>query len=64
MSEWISVEDRLPEEGERVLIHRIGEPISIDYTIDLTPEPPIWACLWDDEWAKVIHWMPLPEPPK
>ncbi len=62
-SKWISVKDRLPEEGERVLIYRIGEPLSIDYMIDLTPKPPIWACLYEDEMYKVTHWKPLPEPP-
>lgn len=60
---WISVKDRLPEEGELVLIHRSGERLSVDYMIDLSPEPPAWACILDDEFAKVTHWMPLPEKP-
>jgi Protein of unknown function (DUF551) len=61
--EWISVKDRLPEEGTLVLIHRTGEPLSVDYTVDIPSEGPIWACLLQDEMYKVTHWMPLPEPP-
>lgn len=51
---WISVEDRLPEESERVLV-----------TID--PEDPFVgidiyeAGDWNN-WNRVIAWMPLPEP--
>lgn len=63
MSEWIGVEERLPEEGVLVLIHRTGERLSVDYLIDLSPEPSIWACLRHDEMYKVTHWMPLPESP-
>lgn len=65
--EWISVKDRLPEEG--VLVLRYGNDVKkfdVDYiiTFDHPHEPYIWARLLVDEYLKVTHWMPLPEPPK
>jgi len=65
MSEWISVEDRLPKRaswsGDRVLVY--------------TEEGYIHTGLYEgqahDEWMDefndsglITHWMPLPEPPK
>ena len=65
-SGWISVEDRLPEENQRVILYiprvmeggnvRTGwlEPIKMWYT--------------DSRdrlfYKQVTHWMPMPEPPK
>lgn len=62
MSEWISVNEKLPQPGRRVLLHaggfigegwcsgtrwlRNGRNVERDYD------------------AAVTHWMPLPEPPK
>ena len=63
MSKWIKCSDRLPEEGQRVLASRVNEPLHVDYMIDLSPAPPIWACIMEDEYAEITHWMPLPEPP-
>ncbi len=60
---WISVKDHLPLEGELVLIHRIGERLTVDYRIEIEGLPTIWACLLEDEIYKVTHWMPLPERP-
>jgi len=61
MSKWISVKDKLPKEGNEILIFNIiyYKPISIGYLknnnffdlIDSTMTP-----------IKVTHWMPLPEP--
>ena len=61
--EWISVEDRLPEDNETVL------------TIDT--ESKMEVCFYQTEWKGVFqrycgfvkifnitHWMPLPEAPK
>lgn len=48
--EWISVEDRLPEAGKRVLIYN-GKYIDV-------------TCCIDTEISPVTHWMPLPEPLK
>jgi len=60
--EWISVEDRLPEVFEHVLIYTINGRIT---TANITsyhhwntdqPEPL--------SMRQVTHWMPLPKPPK
>lgn len=57
-SGWVSVEDRLPKYGERVLItegHAVFEAsLSISHK---------WVRCGIG-WAEgVTHWMPLPEPP-
>lgn len=76
MSEWISVKDRLPEEGTQVLTYDSGSKNgAFEYRLDyivliwqeegLTDVPnPIWACGLVDDYNKVTHWMPLPSPPK
>lgn len=60
---WISVEERLPENGTRCLVVRY------DYVTDT----PFVDMLWfDNSWWNrinsgdyaVTHWMPLPQPPK
>lgn len=59
---WISVEERLPEDGAIVL----GYMVSRDYrTIKWKNNTQRWEGLLLD-YAKefVTHWMPLPEPPK
>jgi hypothetical protein len=63
MNTWISVKDKLPDDGDEVLIVMVGfdkpsfaEKIDLgwfDYRLDrIIPE------------AKITHWMPLPEMPK
>ena len=49
VQEWISVEDRLPEEGEHILVCYIDG----------------WICDQHAPIDNgITHWMPLPEPPK
>lgn len=68
MSEWISVEDRLPEYDEEVLIFdgRISAAIytprdnECDGFMGEGLDSYGNAYFYDD----VTHWMPLPEPPK
>lgn len=56
-SGWISVEERLPERGESVLVYS-------------SKDNPIVECrdlvtyMRMGNYAGVTHWMPLPEPPK
>lgn len=63
MSEWISVEDRLPENKTAVLIH--------DERHKHTLGGPLFKAMYfansERHWGEhigVTHWMPLPEPPK
>ena len=55
--EWISVEDRLPNKYESVLVLSNAGYISID---GLCGEN-IWL---EHRIIKVTHWMPLPQKPK
>lgn len=67
-SEWISVEERLPEEGKdylcRCIINRNTEyPFVMVLHYILFDENPHFQHECDDG-LKVTHWMPLPEPLK
>lgn len=55
--EWITVEDRLPNTYESVLVFRNGR-IQKDYRIENG------YFNYDYAGNKVTHWMPLPTPPK
>ena len=54
MSEWISVEDRLPDEYEQVLAYCKGDVLDQCECIFLQDF---------SDW-NVTHWQSLPEPPK
>ena len=57
---WISVEDRLPEEKESVLVHYTDGWMPIAFLLDGK-----WhQSGGETSWLSVTHWMPLPEPPK
>ena len=62
MSEWISVEERLPEIGQSVLVARTGKGVRMEFRCSWGD----WVC--DDEYnmplSPVTHWMPLPKHPK
>lgn len=66
--EWISVEDRLPEIGEEVLVVDVDVSDVIVRVYSLNHDTK--GYYWDDEggwWNDfecVTHWMPLPEPPE
>ena len=59
-SEWISVDERLPEKRTHVIVHdedgTVGEAFYLN--CDLFE----WVA--NEKMAFVTHWMPLPEPPK
>ena len=60
VSDWISVEDRLPDAGKWYLCwsRNQAQIIFLD-----TAKPIIW--LQDGDYLEnVTHWMPLPEPPE
>ena len=71
MSEWISVDERLPEKDDYVLVYvYVGlndpegqmEVKSMDYYPEAWvghPNKPANECHW-----YITHWMPLPRPPK
>ena len=80
VQEWISVEDRLPEDsGYYLVVYRdkYNESISIDFDMYVKCNIGEW---WESEFAcditnqflwatrlqeqEVTHWMPLPQPPK
>ena len=64
VQEWVSVDDRLPEEKVNCIVH---------YKHDYCENDDYWEigiCFYDGEKFqlnpayKVTHWMPLPTPPK
>lgn len=65
-NEWISVEERLPEKGEYVLVYAIAKYIGdIKIGIDKLEEGerrPVW--FYTHGWFEVTHWMPLPASPE
>lgn len=71
-SEWISVEDRLPEECKAVLCFAGNKTVLafMEKTEDCGKYVPVFwdlvAYNRDDTWDEVCvtHWMPLPEAPK
>ena len=71
VQEWISVDDRLPDQSGEVLVIVSGNPqknITLDCAYELAEYDPYdgWIMEMWPEWedAVVTHWMPLPEPPK
>ena len=61
--EWISVEERLPEEDTRVLVYlEIPKLDALTYTHCDTDR--ILYGKWVRWGGYATHWMPLPEPPK
>jgi len=72
MSEWISVNDDLPQNGVYVLaLERVPNPSSY-LSIDLIPwvfqarfyRSNGWEVKYKQDAPIVTHWMPLPAPPK
>lgn len=67
-NQWISVKDRLPEEGVLVLTfseYKGNQSIRLDHVIILehSEEPYVWAYRLVEDWHLVTHWMPLPQRP-
>ena len=66
MSEWISVGDAQPSEGESVLVFDERETHSKIYTMQFSCYS--LACIRGEEFSEsyvgITHWMSLPEPPE
>ena len=70
MSEWISVDDELPEEHSDVLVYYETSPIKFRGGVLLGPchymtQSSYYNDMFEMENRPhtVTHWMPLPEPP-
>lgn len=62
MPRWISVEERLPDPFERVLVARKGkEELVVDWGFR---DVGIWWKVYGTRTKNVFFWMPLPEPPR
>lgn len=66
---WIGVEDRLPECDEKCLCrYTFGKNGGMYFCQVLdyyaTDPQPHFQHTLGDNWMRVTHWMPLPEPPK
>lgn len=66
MAEWISVNERLPEDRRSVLVYcPYNKCIYTAYYEDFNDEWYYFGCGGRIEvYYTVSHWMPLPEPPK
>lgn len=62
MSKWISVKERLPKEGEKVLVYSRLIPGMPYITTDTCTKAGNFA--YCGARGTVTHWMPLPEPPE
>ena len=60
MSEWISVDERLPSTKDYVLVWR-SKP---HYCAPFADRSRLYSDQDDFEKRGITHWMPLPDPPK
>ena len=58
-SEWISVEERLPKEDGKYIVH--NKPGMV-FQAKYYSHPKTWGMV--DKGVNITHWMPMPEPPK
>lgn len=61
--EWISVEDRLPEDEIPVLVFTAKGKYYVGYYYKAVTSPTFTGFYADSCRRDVTHWMPLPEPP-
>lgn len=67
MDKWISVEERVPDVNQPIMICTFGKYVEEGKYCGCDSYHAVWktcanpGTYWDDE---VTHWMPLPEPPK
>lgn len=62
---WISVEERLPNVGEKVMVCGVKNGMQVGAFRGISRLGKNRKWLWKkDTILEVTHWMPLPEPPK
>jgi hypothetical protein len=69
VSEWISVEERLPEKKQDVLMYFNSGNMAVGWWHDEDEHITFWCAYTDDGFYTdcdymPTHWMPLPDPPK
>lgn len=73
MTDWISVKERLPDDGVEVLacynnIYKVLDKKIDSFEIEMLRYFSSGIGKWVDrtnyEYVGITHWMPLPEPPK
>lgn len=67
MSQWISVEDRLPKEQQCILAYEKDYGVMWGDYQGIKYSQPVWIVRKQGliiRTTEVTHWMPLPEPPK
>ena len=69
MSQWISVEDRLPEKRNDVLMYFDSGNMAVGFWHDQDEHITFWHAYIDDGFyidcdCIPTHWMPLPESPE
>jgi len=66
MSEWISVDERLPDCAGWYLTACIIGSYEVEVVVTVTEfmVRPAYKEFKDGDWVKTTHWMPLTEPPK
>ena len=61
VQEWISVEDRLPDDNDRVIAFRPNEPEISAYKYCVMWG---WSVKASLKHRGITHWQPMPQPPK
>lgn len=65
VQEWISVKDRLPEDGEYVVCIAKRNPFSRFMPMVARIKKNGWANPITEQYiSEVTHWIPMPQPPK
>lgn len=62
--EWISINDRFPNNGEYVLVVGVENIVAESCYSDKDFWHPYYGQEYTDRFTGITHWMPLPEPPK
>lgn len=64
MSEWISIEQKLPEHSQYVYVKNKNERIAAAIFSRCKNDEPFWYFTHGIKSLKPTHWMPLPGAPQ